>query len=186
VPLRTLLSLGLEEGSRRRLRALFSRLPLSQSLFGGAVVVAGRELLLRPSEEGAVAAGVPLSESLPVATPLLAALINFQQALEELGACSHKERPLVLSEPPVAAVGTCLHKRAAEVLRERGLGHCPGPQAVLCGDGVCRDTYVDCFRARCVGPQAEALGCAGLYVRELPATIPSSSHAVGGAPPAVT
>jgi hypothetical protein len=101
---------------------------------------------------------------LPVLTPLLSALINLQQALDEFGLCAKADAPLVLSEPPVAAVGMCLHKHAARLMRERALGPCPGEQAVLCGDGVCRATYVDCFRARCAGAEGVALGCAGLYM----------------------
>lgn len=161
MPLRTLLALGPDARALRRLRVAFSRLPLAEHVFGQAVVALGSRLAIRGGEPAR-----RLGSMLPVTTPLLAALINYQQALEEFGICSHKEQPLVMSEPPVTAVGTCLHKRSAELMRERGLSHCPGEQAVLCGDGTCRDTFIDCFRARCVGAEGAALGCKGLFVVE--------------------
>ncbi|KAJ1615640.1 hypothetical protein T492DRAFT_1112260 [Pavlovales sp. CCMP2436] len=161
VPLRTLLALGVDAAARKRLRVAFGALPLAEHIFGQAAVVVGEHVSIRG---GATARA--LGTMLPVATPLLAALINFQQALEEFGVCSHREQPLVLSEPPVIAVGTCLHKKAAEMMRARNVTHCPGETAVLCGDGVCRDTFIDCFRARCVSAQADALGCRGVYARQ--------------------
>lgn len=141
VPLRTLLALGVGATQRRHLRREFVKLPISENLFGGTIKAQGSRLVA----QGATASD-RLVAMLPVTTPLLAALINYQQALDEFGICAHKDVPLVLSEPPVTAVGTCLHKNAAEVMKARRLGHCPGEQPVLCGDGVCRDTFIDCFR----------------------------------------
>ncbi|KAG8461806.1 hypothetical protein KFE25_001424 [Diacronema lutheri] len=161
VPLRTLLALGVDADGRRRLRPLFAQLPLAEHIFGRTVLVRGDALAIRGGESAR-----QLGSMLPVTTPLLAALINYQQALDELGLCSHKDEPLVLSEPPVSAVGTCLHKKAGELMRERALAHCAGEQAVLCGDGVCRDTFIDCFRASCGGAEGAALGCAQLYAAE--------------------
>lgn len=157
VPLRTLLALGLDAAGRAALRGPFARLPLSEHLFGRTVVVEGRGLAVRAGGRAPA-----LGPMLPVATPLLAALINAEQALGEFGLCAGAEA-LVLGEPPVSTVGLCAHRRAAEQRLARNLTHCAGDQAVLCADGVCRDTYVDCFRARCVGAEGAALGCASMY-----------------------
>ena len=138
------LALRLLPAERCRLRALLASAPLREDMreaaqgwrvLGGAV---------RPAADGA-----DLSRWLGAAPALLDALQAAARALRQRGACDDPRSPTVLRAPTGAAaqVGVCAAPAsglAPPLERLRREVTCPRKQPVLCGDGVCRHTFLDC------------------------------------------
>jgi hypothetical protein len=139
------LALRLQPAERCRLRALLASAPLREDMreaaqgwrvLGGAV---------RPAAED----GADLARWLGSAPALLDALQAAARALRQRGACDDPRSPTVLRAPSGAAAqaGACaapVSGLAPSLERLRREVTCPRKQPVLCGDGVCRRTFLHC------------------------------------------
>lgn len=122
-----------------------------------------------PADGGALS----LDELLPAAYDVLRALAAAETALRRRGLCASEQHPIVLASPRGAAhrVGACASTSSGGAagapaggtvgggarcvaLDDRQLA---GP-TVLCADGVCRPTFVHCYRAAPPAPTSAPAG----------------------------
>lgn len=160
------LALQLDRRAICRLRSGLARAPLSVDMRENAQRwrLLGASIVAVPTLEATAAAGADgdggadgastaLDDYLPAAADVLRALALGEAELRRRNLCASATSPIVLTGPDGAArrVGAC-----ATVSATAERGQCASlalrpsatqPPTVMCADGVCRATFVHCFRA---------------------------------------